>query len=71
MKPSVGKQYLRTLPQWVDGGRRVIVTITRILGGIETLNGHDVEGNWVDSQGESHRGLFHVGDLTLLPGNQR
>ena len=61
---NVGDQYLRTLPSWIDGGRQVVVTITRILGGIEGLNGHQVEGTWVDSRGKSHRGKFYLRDLT-------
>lgn len=61
---NIGDQYLRTLPPWIDDGRQVVVTVTRVLEGIEALNGHQVEGTWVDSQGGAHRGKFYLKDLT-------
>ena len=61
---NIGDRYLRTLPSWIDDGRRVMVTITKILEGIESLSGHQVAGTWVDSRGKSHRGKFYLRDLT-------
>jgi len=67
---KVGEQYWRTLPSWIDGGRRVVVTVTRVLRDtdlVEALNGHDLEGTWTDSRGKAHRGKFYLGDLTEIP----
>jgi len=64
---KVGQQYLRTLPKWIDGGRRIVVTTTKVLSGIDALNGHDLEGTWIDSQGKAHRGKFYFKDLTVVP----
>ena len=63
---SVGEHLLRTLPKWINGGQRVMVTVTKILKDIEALNGHDLEGTWIDGQGVHHRGKFYLKDLTLV-----
>lgn len=60
---KVGAMFYRQLPAWIDGGRKVIVTVTEILSGLATFNGHDVLGVWTDSQGKKHRGKFYLKDL--------
>ncbi len=62
---AVGKQFLRTLPPWIDGGRTVVVTITKVLVpfGRDSYNGHDCFGNWMHSDGEVREGKFYLRDV--------
>ena len=62
---AVGKQFLRTLPSWIDGGRTVVVTITKVLVpfGRDSYNGHDCLGNWMHSDGVVREGKFYLRDV--------
>jgi len=68
MPVSKGDQFYRTLPPWINGGRTVIVTVTKVLTpfGRDSYNGHDVLGNWTDEDGIVHRGKFYLKDLTPI-----
>lgn len=59
---TIGKQFLYTLPTWIDGGRKVTVTITKVLVpfGKDSYNGHDCIGTWVDSKEETRKGKFYL-----------
>lgn len=63
---AVGKQFLRTLPSWIDGGRTVVVTITEVLVpfGRDSYNGHDCLGDWTHSDGKVRKGKFYLRDVT-------
>jgi len=60
-----GQQFTKTLPAWIDGGRKVVVTVVTVLVpfGRGSYNGHDFIGTWVHSDGKVRRGQFYLKDM--------
>lgn len=64
--PLVGSKFQRKLPAWICNGEEVTVTVIKVFKdkfGIDNFNGHDVMGEYYDSKGNKHAGLFYLGEV--------
>ena len=55
-----GDKFKYQLPSWVCGGEKVIVNVCKILK--NDFNFHDFKGEYYDSKGIKHIGLFYLKD---------